>query len=116
MPENELQPPYTLYFAPRCSKCQTFLQHLQGLTIGRHMIYYNVQQQRPPRNIQFVPTLVNNKNNKAHVGHQAFELLQLWLQEKSMTCAPSIGSKGLGFASYEDGEAMDSSLFGADYD
>lgn len=85
------------------------MQHLQGLTIGRHLVYFDVQQQRPPREVQFVPTLVDNKNGRFHVGRQAFDLLQLWLQERSMTAAYPTGRGKVGYASYEDEDLMEAS-------
>lgn len=115
MPEGELKPPYTLYYANRCEKCQKFLHHVQGLTIGQHLVYFDVQQQRPPKHVQFVPTLVDNQTQRQHVGRQAFDLLQLWLQEKSMTTAPTIGRKELQYGDYDSGTAMTSGIFGAEY-
>ena len=115
MSASEVQPPYTLYYANRCDKCQRFLQHIQGVTMGKYLIYFDVQQQRAPREVQFVPTLVDNHTQRQYVGRQAFEMLQLWLKEKTMQTAPTLGRKGLSFGDYESETAVSSNLFGVDY-
>lgn len=107
MEENKQGPAYTLYFSHHCPKCRRFLQAIQPLTTAKYINYFDVQQKRPPPNIRFVPSLVDNKSGVSHTGSQAFDLLKLWVQGEQLKpftpMSPLSGTGDLQYANLTDG-------------